>query len=107
MKPPDKRPGDPAVRRLTDQAECAAAQAPDTLADLAATIKLALRDETDPYVLLGVLVEGIAQTLTTRIPAQRHDAALAALLVKLRERLGDRGAAPGQQDRCDQPSNCP
>jgi hypothetical protein len=106
MEPFDKQPNDCALRRLSDQAERAAAQAPDTLADLSLSIKQALQNEADPYVLLGVLVEGVAQTLITRIPPERYDSTLVALLVKLRERLGERGAAPGKMDRCDQQPSC-
>lgn len=106
MKPTRKVRTSRVVRKLSRQAAQAAAQAPDPLADLSAVIKLALQSETDPYVMLGVLVEGMTQTLVTRIPPERHRSTLAATLVTLRQRLADRGAAPGPKDRCDQPSSC-
>jgi hypothetical protein len=106
MKAPGKRPNARTVRRLTTQAERAAAQAPDTLADLSVAIKRALQSEADPYVMLGVLLEGVTQTLITRIPPERHGTTLAAAQVTLRERLADRGVAPGQKDRCYQQPSC-
>lgn len=106
MKPTRKTRTSRAVRKLSSQAEQAAAQAPDPLADLSRTIKIALQGETDPYVMLGVLVEGMAQTLVTRIPPERHHSTLAAALVTLRQRLAERGAAPGESDRCDQQPSC-
>lgn len=102
MKPTRKRPNAGIVRKLSSQAEKAAAQVPDPLLDLAVVIKGALESEADPYVMLGVLLEGIAQTLVTRVPPERHRSTLAAALVMLRQRLADRGTAPGQQDRCHQ-----
>ena len=106
MKPTRKTRASRTVRKLSSQAAEAAAQAPDPLADLAVTIKAALQSETDPYVLLGVLLEGVTQTLITRIPPARHADTLAAGLATLRERLAARGVAPGQRDRCDQQSSC-
>lgn len=106
MKTPKKPQTSRTVRKLSSQAARAAAQAPDPLADLSAAIKLALQSETDPYVMLGVLLEGMTQTLVTRIPSERHDGTLAAALTMLRQRIADRGAAPGQKDRCDQQPSC-
>jgi len=106
MKPTRSNRTARAVRKLSSQAAQAAAHAPDPLADLSVAIKTALRSEADPYVMLGVLVEGMTQTFMTRIPPERHESSLAAALVTLRRRLADRGATPGQSDRCNQPSNC-
>jgi hypothetical protein len=106
MKPTRKRPNARTVRKLSGQAEHAAAQAPDKLAELSVAIKVALQSEADPYVMLGVLLEGLTQTLVTRIPPQRHRGTLAAALVMLRQRLADRGTAPGRLDRCDQQPSC-
>ena len=38
------------------------------------------RDKADPYVLAGVLVEGIAMTLTASIPEQKRNAAASDVL---------------------------
>jgi hypothetical protein len=106
MKPPRKPPNTRTVRKLSSQADRAAAQVPDPLAALSAAIKTALQSDADPYVMLGVLLEGITQTLITRIPPERHHGTLTAALVLLRRRLAERGAAPGQFDRCDQQPSC-
>ena len=106
MKPSGKRPNARAVRRLITQVEQAAAQAPDPLADLSRMIKVCLESEADPYVMLGVLVEGMTQTLVTRIPPERHATTVAAALVTLRERLAQRGMAPGSKDRRAQQPSC-
>jgi hypothetical protein len=104
MKPASKRPNTRTVRKLSSQAARAAAQAPDHLAELSNAIKTALQSEADPYVTLGVLLEGMTQILVTRIPPGRHRGTLAAALVLLRRRLADRGAAPGLLDQCDEQS---
>jgi len=106
MKPNRKRPNTGAVRKLSSQAAQAAALAPDQLAELSVAIKSALQSEADPYVMLGVLLEGMTQTLITRIPPERHLGTLTAALVLLRQRLAARGAAPGERDRCDQQPSC-
>lgn len=105
MKPTRKSPTARTVRKLSSQAKQAASQVPDPLAELSVAIKAALRSEADPYVMLGVLLEGMTQTLITRIPPGRHHGTLGAALVMLRERLAARGAAPGERDRCDQQSS--
>ncbi len=106
MKPARKRPNAGAVRKLSGQAEQAASQVADPLAELSVAIKAALQSEADPYVMLGVLLEGMTQTLVTRVPPGRHHGTLSAALVLLRQRLADRGTAPGQLDRCDQQPSC-
>ena len=106
MRPTRKRANARAVRKLSNQAEEAAAQVPDPLAGLSGAIKAALQSEADPYVMLGVLLEGMTQVLVTRIPSGRHHGTLSAALVLLRQRLADRGVAPGQVDRCDQQPSC-
>ena len=106
MKPTRKTPNARTVRKLSSQAQQAAAQVPDPLAELSVAIKAALQSEADPYVMLGVLLEGMTQILVTRIPPGRHHGTLSAALVMLRQRLAAGGAAPGEQDRCDRQSSC-
>jgi len=106
MKPSRKRSNTTTVRRLSSQAEEAAAQVSDPLAELSLAIKAALQTDADPYVMLGVLLEGMTQTLITRIPPGRHHGTLSAALVLLRQRLAARGVAPGERDRCDQQPSC-
>lgn len=106
MKPTRKRPSGGAVSRLSEQAERAAAQAPDLLAELSSAIKSALASEADPYVMLGVLLEGATQTLLQRIPRERQLGTLTAALVMFSERLAARGAAPSQSDPCESRTRC-
>jgi len=106
MKPTRKTRTSRAVRKLSSQAAEAAAEAPDPLADLSVAIKSALQSQADPYVMLGVLLEGMTQTLVTRIPGERHRTTLAAAMVTLRERLAAGGEAPSRTDPCDQESSC-
>jgi hypothetical protein len=106
MKPTRKQSKTSAVRKLSRQAAQAAALAPDKLAELSVAIKSALQSEADPYVMLGVLLEGMTQTLLTRIPPERHHSTLTAALVLLRQRLAACGATPGRRDRCDQQPSC-
>jgi hypothetical protein len=94
MKYPAKRSNARVVRSLSCQATQAAAGAPDPLADLSAAIKIAMQSEADPYVMLGVLLEGMTQTMVTRIPPERHHGTLSATLVVLRQRVLNDAARP-------------
>jgi hypothetical protein len=106
MKPTRTQSNARTVRKLSSQAEQAAAQVPDPLTILSSAVKAALASEADPYVMLGVLLEGMTQTLVTRIPTERHGSTLTAALVLLRQRLADRGMRPGELDRCDRQPSC-
>ena len=83
MKPTRKRPNVRTVRNLSSQADRAAAQVPDPLVALSVAIKTALQSEADPYVMLGVLLEGMTQTFITRVPPERHHGTLTAALVQI------------------------
>jgi hypothetical protein len=65
-----------------------AAEHPDVIRALASQIKQAVRDDVDPYLLIGTLIEGIVYTLTTNIPKekQRELATCALLLLTNRSR---------------------
>jgi hypothetical protein len=106
MTPPRKRSNARTVQKLSSQADQAAAQVKDPLVALSSAVKTALASEADPYVMLGVLLESMTQTLVTRIPPERHHGTLTAALVMLRQRLAARGVGPGQVDRCDQQPSC-
>jgi hypothetical protein len=56
------------IHRLIEQAEQAAAATPDPTSLLAHVIRLTVMTDADPYLILGVLVEGVAHTVATRIP---------------------------------------
>jgi len=47
--------------------------------------------DVDPYVILGVLVEGVVRTLAEHIPPERQAEAAASLKQLLEERLCARG----------------
>jgi hypothetical protein len=94
MNPPAKSLIDKTVAELAAQAECAAAEAPDALAELSAAIKNALRSEADAYMMLGVLLEGATQALLNHIPPERHPGTLSAALVLFGQRLALHGVAP-------------
>ena len=81
-----------AVEDLIRQVESKAADEPDTLALMVALIKLVIRSEVDPYLLSGVLIEGIANTLARRIPEDRKREVAAQAIRLLHERLQASGA---------------
>jgi hypothetical protein len=60
------------IVRLIEQAEQAAAASPDPTSLLAHVIRLVVKTDADPYLILGVLVEGVAHSLATRIPDERR-----------------------------------
>jgi hypothetical protein len=92
------------VTTLSEQAEQAAAQTANPLADAIAAIKAAMKGDTDSYLLVGVLLEAIVQILTTDIPAERRPATELATLLMLEQRLARAGAVCGSPpDPCHPP----
>jgi|SRR4051794_3879524 len=89
-----------AVNALSTQAREAAEQAPNPLADLTSQIKLSIDGEVDAYLLVGVLLEGIVQTLTTRIPSERQPATELATLLMLKQRLESSALCRQRPDPC-------
>jgi len=83
----------PAVEALIRRVQRVAASRPDPLHILAQTIGMTGAIGADPYAVLGVLIEGVVETIVQQIPAERR-AETAATLVRLpRERLDARGIA--------------
>lgn len=82
-----------AVQRLIALAEEAAAATPDLPGQIAAAISTAIHRPGDPWLLIGVLVEGIAETIKESIPAERRQECVAAVFALLAERY--RAAAGG------------
>jgi hypothetical protein len=74
------------INALSDQARQAAEQTPDLLAELSVLIKTTMHSDADPYLLMGVLLEGIVQTLTLRIPPERQPDTELATLLMLKQR---------------------
>lgn len=79
------------ILRLIEQAEQAAAATPDATSLLAQVIRLTVKSDADPYLILGVLVEGVAHTLTTRIPDERRVEIAEEVSKLLAERLKAHG----------------
>jgi hypothetical protein len=68
------------VRKLKSLARDAAACTPDAPRELSNAIKTAIASPADPMLLAGVLIEGLAQTIRTAIPAERQGECLAAAI---------------------------
>lgn len=81
-----------AVEDLIRQVETKAANEPDTLALVVALIKFVTRSEVDPYLLNGVLIEAVANTIHSRIPGRRKRQVATETIRLLLERLQAGGA---------------
>ncbi len=81
------------LERLIQQANQASSRKPDSVEMLARMIRLVTDDGADPYLVIGVLVEGVVHTLATHIPAERQAEATEQLGQILVERLKGRGLA--------------
>jgi hypothetical protein len=81
--------------KLIQLAEQAAANEPDPVGALANAIKTVAEGNADPYLVMGVLIEGAAYLLDTRIPDERRADTAAALLQLVANRL----RATGMLDR--------
>ena len=68
------------VSELSLLAEQAAATVADPSAVLSEVIRAVVGSEADPYILLGVLAEGAAWTLSERFPDERRASALQGFL---------------------------
>jgi hypothetical protein len=77
------------VSQLSTQAQEAANQTVSPLPEVVASIKGAMQGGVDPYLLVGVLLEAIVQTLTTTIPPEQRSATDLATLTMLEQRLAD------------------
>ncbi|HET7882317.1 MAG TPA: hypothetical protein VFL55_15630 [Acetobacteraceae bacterium] len=81
------------LERLIQQANQASARKPDSIQMLAEVIRVITQDGSDPYLVLGVLVEGAVHTLAAHIPPARQAEAAAELRQLLEERLKRHGLA--------------
>ncbi|HET6194250.1 MAG TPA: hypothetical protein VFE12_00785 [Acetobacteraceae bacterium] len=79
------------LERLIQQANQASSRKPDSIQMLAEVIRVITQDGSDPYLVLGVLVEGAVHTLARHIPKERQAEALAELRQLLEERLKTHG----------------
>jgi hypothetical protein len=75
--------------RLAQLAKQAATTEPDPIRGLGDAIRCVAASEADPYLVMGVLIEGAVHTLRKRIPPERHITTAAALLKLAADRLND------------------
>jgi hypothetical protein len=80
-----------AVDDLIRRVQRVAADRPDPMHILAQMISMIGQSDVDPYVVLGILVEGAAHTLAQHVPAERQADTAATLMQLLRERLTGHG----------------
>ena len=76
----------PEVTRLIESVEEVAASHPDLMAAIVRAVEQAAAAEADPYILLGVLVESLVQTLN-RMPGSARQMATHATLRFLLARI--------------------
>ena len=62
----------PILDSMIRQVEANAAAEPDNVAALAAMLRLVIASDADPYILVGVLIEGLAEAIVQRIPAEKQ-----------------------------------
>jgi hypothetical protein len=84
-----------AVTQLIEQVEQSAARDVDIAHRLIEDIVMAVRTDTDPSLLIGVLLEGIAEAVLELLPApERRDTGIALcglLWDRISQGLGDKG----------------
>ena len=81
----------PALDDLIRDIEAKTATRPELPQMLAQLIPMALARDADPYILLGVLIEGVVHTLASSIPPEARAAVAKDVLRLLCERLRARG----------------
>jgi hypothetical protein len=77
----------PVLDALIRQIEHEAAGQPDPLAVLVVMLKLIIASETDPYLLTGTLIEGIAASIAKGIPPEKQGEVSVEAMRLLRDRL--------------------
>jgi hypothetical protein len=80
-----------AVDDLIREIEAKSADETDTLALLVAVLKFVIQSEVDPYLLNGVLIESIANTVKNRVPGRRRQRVAMETVRLLIERLRAEG----------------
>jgi hypothetical protein len=81
--------------KLMELAEQAAANEPDPVKVLADSIRTVAGGNADPYLVMGVLIEGAVYLLDTRIPDERRADTAVALLRLVADRLRSTGILDG------------
>ncbi len=90
-----------AVDGMSDEARQLAGHMPNPLTDLAHRIRSLSASEVDPYLLMGVLLEGMVHTMANRIPADRQPDTVLATLTMLQQRMKQQVNDSTEQDRCN------
>ncbi len=83
----------PAIDDLIRQTEKAAAARPNQIRLVAELVRIIGDRDANPYLLIGVLVEGAVETLAKHVPPERQAEATEQLGRLLVERLKARGLA--------------
>jgi hypothetical protein len=81
------------LERLIRQANQASSRKPDSIQMLAEVIRLVTEDGADPYLVIGVLIEGAVHTVARHIPVERQAETTEQLGQLLVDRLKARGLA--------------
>ena len=81
----------PSLDELIRDIESQAASRPELPKILAVVIRMLVSSDADPYLLLGVMTEGIAHAIAARIPAEEQAEVAAEALSLLQERLEANG----------------
>jgi hypothetical protein len=79
------------VARLARLAQEAAEGHPDQVAVFRAAVKAAIASEADPYLVIGLMVEGIAATISDQRPPEQRREIAAATIHLLLDRFAARG----------------
>jgi hypothetical protein len=79
------------LERLIQQANQTSSRQPNSVQMLAEVIRIVTDDGSDPYLVLGVLVEGAVHTLGKHIPPERQAEAVSEFKQLLAERLKSHG----------------
>jgi hypothetical protein len=98
-------PGFEAVEGMSEDARRLREQAGNPLMTLADTIRGLIASEVDPYLLSGILLEGVAQVVAARIPANRQADTVMATITLLEQRLKACGDSPARPHSCDTTSS--
>lgn len=77
----------PSLDALIRDIESQSATRPELPEILAIVIRMIVASDADPYLLLGVMTEGMAHAIAARIPAQEQSDVAEEALSLLQERL--------------------
>jgi hypothetical protein len=81
----------PELSRLIAQVNETAASHPDLIVLFRDEIKRAIASQADPYLVIGLMVEGIAEAIEGRIPKECQREVSRAMGVLMMDRLVARG----------------